>query len=80
MKVNLIMPNELLKSVDARADALNISRTAYINMACSRQLQQDMILDSLPEMLKQMQNIQFLVEKGENAVSDDGEKPSFRFG
>lgn len=74
MKINLIMPDELLSSVDARANALNITRTAYINMACSRQIQQDAMMDALPEMLAQMRNFQSLMDKVD-AVSGDGEKP-----
>lgn len=54
MRVNLIMPDELVASLDNAAKALNISRTAYICMAVSQKIQQDNMMAALPDMLELM--------------------------
>lgn len=57
MKVSLNISDDLVKMVDARAEALHITRTAWISMTISQKLQQDDVLDTLPELLRSMQEM-----------------------
>lgn len=48
LKINIIVPDDLLHEIDKAAKNLGISRTAYMNMASARQLQQDYISIAFP--------------------------------
>lgn len=52
VRVNLQFPDVLLKEIDKQAETLNLNRTAYVCMAVSRFIQQDKILDTLPDLLE----------------------------
>lgn len=51
MRVNYICPDDLLAKIDERAKQLSMTRTAYINMAVSRQLENEEMIKNLPAML-----------------------------
>lgn len=50
-RVNLYMPFDILEKVDARCEKLCISRSAYVALALSRQLESENIANNLPELL-----------------------------
>lgn len=50
MRININMPDDLVKKVDERAKQMFVSRSAYISMAMSQKVQSDDLLDVLPEM------------------------------
>lgn len=52
MRVQMIIPDDLLKKVDQRAKALNLTRTAYVVMSLSMKIQQDELTEVLPQMQK----------------------------
>ena len=52
MRVNFVIPDELVKRLDKASKDLSISRSAFINMAISQKLQQDSIINDLPRLLK----------------------------
>ncbi len=54
MRLGINVPEELVKQIDERANKMFISRSAYITMALSQKLQNDAILDNVPEMLEIM--------------------------
>lgn len=49
MKINIIVPDDLLSDIDTAAKRLGISRTAYMNMAAARQLEQEYISLAFPD-------------------------------
>lgn len=51
MKININVSDDLLKRIDDKAKSLNITRTAYICMSVSNQLNQDSMIDMLPKIL-----------------------------
>lgn len=50
-KFNINLDEKLLKAVDERARSLSITRTAYIAIALSEKLRNDMAFEKIPEML-----------------------------
>lgn len=50
MRININMPDDLVKKVDERAKQMFVSRSAYISMAMSQKVQSDDLMDVLPEM------------------------------
>ena len=63
MKVTVNIPNELLKEIDERAKSMYLSRSAYVTMTLSQRLQQDKVLDSMPEMLQALKDVKSVVGK-----------------
>lgn len=70
LRVQLIMPDDLVAKIDEVSKSLNISRSAYICMSVSQKLQQDNLIDSLPEMLELIRNTQAIQSK----ISEKTEK------
>lgn len=52
MRINLVMPDELVSQIDVLSKSLNISRSAYICMACSQKIQENSVISALPDMVK----------------------------
>lgn len=50
MRININMPDDLVKKVDERAKQMFVSRSAYISMAMSQKVLSDDLMDVLPEM------------------------------
>lgn len=63
MKITINMPDDLLKDVDERAKSMYLSRSSFINMALSQRLQQDKVLDNVPEMLQALRDVKNVVDK-----------------
>lgn len=51
VRINIMFPRDLLAKVDERANALNISRSAFVMTALSDKLKADEMLLNLPQML-----------------------------
>lgn len=49
MRINIIVPDDLLSDIDAAAKRLGISRTAYMNMAAARQLKEERFSLAFPD-------------------------------
>lgn len=56
MRININISEDLLNQIDEKAKALFISRSAYIATALSQKLQNDKLMDSMPEMLQTMKS------------------------
>lgn len=69
MRININISEELLAQIDEKAKALFISRSAYIATALSQKLQNDKLMDSMPEMLQTMKSAVEL-EKAKQVSSD----------
>lgn len=65
VRVQVIMPDDLVASIDAAAKALNVSRSAFICMSVSIKIQQDKAVTMMPDMIKMMKELQ------EKQVSED---------
>jgi len=52
MRINLNIPDELVKTIDKKAKSLNLNRTAYVVMTLSKYLQQEDLMDVFPEFVK----------------------------
>lgn len=57
MRININMPDDLVKKVDERAKQMFVSRSAYISMAMSQKVQSDDLLDVLPEMRSKLNQL-----------------------
>lgn len=55
MRINLNIPDELVKIIDKKAKDLNINRTAFVVMSLSQYFQQGDAMDSIYKMLELMQ-------------------------
>ena len=56
MKINISLPDAVLKKADEKAGQLGLSRSAFIAMAISEKVRQDEMMDMLPQMIEQMKN------------------------
>lgn len=68
IRINIQITDSLLEKLDECSENLNLSRSAYISMALSKYIQQEQMLDILPEMMKlareqQAKEIEELLEK-----------------
>lgn len=52
IRVNLYFPVALLEKVDKRAKELNMTRSAFMTMSVSRQLENDELIKNIPQMLE----------------------------
>lgn len=69
MRININISEDLLNQIDEKAKALFISRSAYIATALNQKLQNDKLMDSMPEMLQTMKSAVEL-EKTKRVSSD----------
>lgn len=56
-RINMLVPDHLLKEIDQRAKELNLTRTAFILSAISQKMQQDEMIRCMPQLLLAMQNM-----------------------
>lgn len=56
-RFNINLDEKLLKSVDEKAKSLSITRTAYISIALSEKLRNDVAFEKIPEMLVTIQEL-----------------------
>lgn len=56
-RFNINLDEKLLKSVDEKAKSLSITRTAYISIALSEKLRNDVAFEKIPEMLVAIQEL-----------------------
>lgn len=62
MRVNVNLPEEIVRRADERAKELFLSRSAYITMCISRKLDEDRVLDSLPDLKVAMAQLSANIE------------------
>lgn len=67
MRINMNMPEELVKKVDERAKELYLSRSAFITMAVSEKLQADDVVKIMPDVLSAINNLKNM----EDSKSDE---------
>lgn len=58
MRINMLIPDDLLKQIDEKAKKLHMSRTAFIISATMRQMQQDELLYNLPELMARLERLE----------------------
>lgn len=68
-RFNINLDEKLLKSVDEKAKSLSITRTAYISIALSEKLRNDVAFEKIPEMLVAIQEL----NRKTDLVSDETE-------
>ena len=52
IRINIQITDSLLEKVDEYSENLNLSRSSFISMALSKYMQQEQLLEILPEMMK----------------------------
>jgi len=52
MRINLNIPDELVKTIDKKAKSLNLNRTAYVVMTLSKYIQQEDLMETFPEFVR----------------------------
>ena len=67
MRINMNMPEELVKKVDERAKELYLSRSAFITRAVSEKLQADDVVKIMPDVLSAITNLKNM----EDSKSDE---------
>jgi hypothetical protein len=68
MRVNMNVPDDLLKQIDEQAENLKINRTAYIVMSMAQKVQQDQIMNAMPDLKQAI----FEIEKTLQSAKKDG--------
>lgn len=68
-RFNINLDEKLLKLVDEKAKSLSITRTAYISIALSEKLRNDVAFEKIPEMLVAIQEL----NRKTDLVSDETE-------
>lgn len=71
MRLSINLSEDLVKQIDEKAKELYISRSAFIATALSQKLQNDKVLDTMPNLMKTMQDA-IKLEKSK-AGADDGQ-------
>ena len=51
-RANIQFSDKLLADIDKMAENLNLSRSAFVNMAVSKYMQQEKIMNVLPEFVE----------------------------
>lgn len=78
MRININLSEKLLNEIDRRAKSLNLARSAYIAMALSYKMQQDDLIEKLPELVGAAKKIQEesekLREERQKLAEEKGEK------
>lgn len=57
MRINVTLDESLVKSIDERAKAMYISRSAYISTALAEKMRQDDLMANLPKMFETFKEI-----------------------
>ena len=57
MRVNINMSEELVSKVDEIAKKMYVSRSAYIAMAVAAKMQQDNVIENIPDILNAMREM-----------------------
>ena len=57
MRINDTLDESLVKSIDERAQAMYISRSAYISTALAEKMRQDDLMANLPKMFETFKEI-----------------------
>jgi len=57
MRLTISMDEDLIKKVDAAANKMHVSRSAYIAFAVSQKIQADEMFNNMPELLNLLQAI-----------------------
>ena len=63
-RVNITLPEDLIKQLDIAADAINLNRSAYIAVAVSQKIQQDEMMRQLPYLMHKLQADEAEAEQG----------------
>lgn len=63
VRINVSLSEELLYEIDRRAKKLNLTRSAFIAMTASYKMQQDDLIEKLPQMVEAAKKIQEESEK-----------------
>lgn len=71
MRLNLNIADELVEKIDERCKQLYINRSAYINMATSRQIEMDTIMLNMPEMISVLNSLAGAGSVGLSSVDVD---------
>lgn len=57
MKTQITFDDELAKKIDEKAKELFVSRSAWVNMACSEKIKNEEIIKMFPDLLKKMDDL-----------------------
>lgn len=63
MRLSINLSEDLVKQIDEKAKALYISRSAFIATALSQKLQNDKLMENVPEMIQTMKSAVELEKK-----------------
>lgn len=54
-RVTITVPADLIDNLDAAANAMNLTRSAYIAVAVTQKIQQDEMMKNLPYLVHKLQ-------------------------
>lgn len=63
MRINVSISEELLNEIDKRAKRLNLSRSSYLAMTASYRMEQEDLIEKLPEMFEAAKRMQQEIDK-----------------
>lgn len=72
MRVNLIMPDDLVSQIDSQAKSLGVSRSAYMVMSLSQKIQSEQALKSMPELQSMFNAFQVKLAALDSTEKKDG--------
>jgi len=74
MKVNLVMPDDLVAQIDVHAKRLGVSRSAYMVMSMSEKIQSEEVMRSMPDLQGLMNQMQRKLSSIDPQVKREEEK------
>lgn len=63
MKVTINLPANALKMADEAAERMCLSRSAFISLCIAEKFRQDAVIETLPQMLSELQALRTLADK-----------------
>lgn len=54
-RINITLHDSIVKEIDKKASSLNLSRSAYISMCLTQQMNADKIFTQFPQMMDMLQ-------------------------
>lgn len=76
MRVNMVIPDDLLEKIDAKAKSLYVSRTAFVITTLAQKLKEDSVLEKMPDMVDIMKR--FSPDDMQEQNADCIERPQTR--
>lgn len=74
MRLNMNVPDDLLKQIDEQAENLKINRTAYIVMSMAQKVQADKVMNAMPDLKQAIFEIEKTLQSAKKVDGQANEK------